>query len=137
MAARESLFATILRSYRVNPAWDLAVTKVFSNILTIQAQGIAARTRVWSDAVREVGDIQMQTWSNAQPANDRTAHAFSQNIRDVDTFVDPSSGDAFEFDDTHQYVWSNGLEEFIPTDDVTFDPAAHLGGNWTRYEIQR
>ncbi|MEZ5356356.1 MAG: hypothetical protein R2762_27290 [Bryobacteraceae bacterium] len=143
LARYDPIFATIMNSLRVNPAWKIAINRIGMQLAqrTIDAgrvaiQGIMARSQIMSRALSEAGDIQMRTWRNGQQSNDRMAESFSRYIRDVDLFQD-SKGGTMEFGAGTQFVWSNGGEEYIATDDSSYDPGASLPGPWNRYEVKR
>jgi hypothetical protein len=58
------------------------------------------------------------------------ARAFSQVIRGVQSYEDPS-GNRVELTAGNRRAWSNGLGEYIVSDDSFFEPGRSLQGNWT------
>ena len=86
---QKRLFATMVASVQVNPAWDAALNGLALNLAQIQIQSAAERSRIWSEAAAEVSRIRMAAWENQQASQDRIAAAWSQTMRGVETFVDP------------------------------------------------
>ena len=131
----QRLFATMIASAEVNPVWEAALNRVAMNLAQIQIRGAAERSRIWSDAMAEVGRTQMQAWENQQAVQDRVAEAWSQTIRGVETFVEPSSGATVELEAGFDNAWSNGAGEYLLSDQPGFDPnAVFTNHDWTRLE---
>ena len=81
---QERLFATMVTSVQVNPAWEAALNRLALNLAQIRIQGAAERSRIWSEATAEVGRIRMEAWENQQASQDRVAQAWSQTMRGVE-----------------------------------------------------
>jgi hypothetical protein len=128
----ERLFEAIYRSFRVDPAWDAAVAQVLGNIAALQRKGIGDRARIMREASREIGDIIQQTHAARQASQDRSFERRIQSLRGVETWVDPATQARVELSSGYRDAWSNGAGDYVLADVPDFDPAAVLGGSWTR-----
>ena len=70
-------------------------------------------------------------WSRRQDTMDRAADQCSQALRGVDSYVDPSSGRSTELPGGYGQAWTNGLGEYIVSDDPTYDPNLTTNASWT------
>ncbi|MBM4256931.1 MAG: hypothetical protein FJ147_13670 [Deltaproteobacteria bacterium] len=59
----------------------------------------------------------------------------SQANRGVDTYIDPSSNYPVDLPNDYQYAWSNGLGEYVLSNDANYNPNLGTNVNWT--ELQR
>ena len=132
---QERLFATMVTSVQVNPAWEAALNRLALNLAQIQIQSAAERSRIWSEATAEVGRIRMEAWENQQASQDRVAQAWSQTMRGVETFVEPGGTATVELQSGFDNAWSNGVGEYVLSDQPSFNPNTVLANqNWTRME---
>ena len=134
---QERLFATMVASVQVNPAWDAALNRLALNLAQIQIQSAAERSRIWSEAAAEVSRIRMEAWENQQASQDRIAHAWSQTMRGVETFAEPGEAVTVELQSGFDNAWSNGVGEYVLSDRPSFNPNTVFSNqNWTRMERQ-
>ena len=132
---QERLFATMVASVQVNPAWDAALNRLALNLAQIQIQSAAERSRIWSEAAAEVSRIRMEAWENQQASQDRIAQAWSQTMRGVETFVEPGGAATVELQSGFDNAWSNGVGEYVLSDRPSFNPNTVFSNqNWTRME---
>ena len=132
---QERLFATMVASVQVNPAWEAALNRLALNLAQIQIESAAERSRIWSEATAEVGRIRMEAWDNQQASQDRIAQAWSQTIRGVETFVEPGEAATVELQSGFDNAWSNGVGEYVLSDRPSFNPnTVFTNQNWTRME---
>jgi hypothetical protein len=132
---QERLFATMVASVQVNPAWDAALNRLALNLAQIQIQSAAERSRIWSEATAEVSRIRMEAWENQRASQDRIAQAWSQTMRGVETFVEPGEAATVELQSGFDNAWSNGVGEYVLSDRPSFNPnLVFTNQNWTRME---
>ncbi len=132
---QERLFATMVASVQVNPAWDAALNRLALNLAQIQIESAAERSRIWSEAAAEVSRIRMEAWENQQASQDRIAQAWSQTMRGVETFVEPGGAATVELQSGFDNAWSNGVGEYVLSDRPSFNPnTVFTNQNWTRME---
>ena len=129
------LFTTMIASYRPNVAYVNAVSQVMAGMGTTQVQGAADRSRIWSQANRDISDIIRQGYDRQQQSQGRIAESWSQTTRGVETFVDPSTNERVELAGGYTQVWSNGNGEYVLSNSPNFVPNRVLEGNWR--EMQR
>jgi hypothetical protein len=58
-------------------------------------------------------------------------------VREVQTFRDPTTGATFELSNHFDHAWLNGSNEYVTSDDPSFNPNGTLGGSWTALEVVR
>jgi hypothetical protein len=85
-------------------------------------------------SAEDIRRIQNETYQNRQHSQDVQNQRFSQHIRDVETFRDPNSGTSVELSNQYGHAWSNGAGEYILSDSPSFNPNAHVNGNWTQMQ---
>jgi hypothetical protein len=129
------LFATMIASYRPNVAYVSAVSQVMANMGNTQIQGAVDRSRIWSQASRDISDIIRQGYDRQQESQDRIAESWSQANRGLETYVDPSTHQRVQLTSGYSQVWSNGNGEYVLSNSANFEPNGVLDGNWR--EMQR
>jgi hypothetical protein len=72
--------------------------------------------------------------ANAQRVSDIGFHAFSQNLRDVQTYRDPLTGRTFELSNQYGHAWLNGANQYVMSDDPNFNPNSALPGSWNELQ---
>jgi hypothetical protein len=72
--------------------------------------------------------------SNAQRVSDIGFHANDQNLRDVQTYRDPSTGRTFELSNQYGHAWLNGANQYVMSDDPNFNPNSALPGSWNELQ---
>ncbi len=134
LESKAKLFASIVASFRLDPAWQGAVERVITNIGNAQIRGAAERSRIWSEASREISDIQRQGYEERQAVQDRLAERWSETIRGVDTYTDPRTQERVELSGGYDNAWVNNRGEYILSDSPGFNPSVELEEDWTRLE---
>jgi hypothetical protein len=131
------LVATILASTRPNPQYQAAVSQFLSNMNAIAQKGAMDRARIWQEAGRQISATISQAYQNQQAVQDRAAQQFSQAIRGVETYVNPSNGTRVELSGGYDNAWVNGREEYLLSDSPAFNPGVVLQENWTELKKVR
>lgn len=131
----ERLLGNILSSARVNPEWQQAVTRVFQNIAQVEQRETAKRAAIWRQTQQEIGESQRRTWEESQNSQDRINQGWSQVLRGVETWKDPTGG-SLELSAGYKEAWSKGDGTYILSNDPLFDPNVALRENWRRMEKQ-
>ncbi len=72
--------------------------------------------------------------ANAQRVSDIGFHANDQNLRDVQTYRDPSTGQTFELSNQYNHAWLNGSNQYVMSDDPNFNPNSQLSGSWNELQ---
>jgi len=58
----------------------------------------------------------------------------SQLIRQVQTYRNPDTGATFELSNQYNHAWLNGNNEYIMSDNPSFNPNSSLNGSWTELQ---
>ena len=72
--------------------------------------------------------------ANAQRVSDQGFRATDQNLRDVQTYRDPTTGRKFELSNQYGHAWLNGSGQYVMSDDPNFNPNAQLSGSWNQLQ---
>ena len=134
LESKSTLFAAIVQSLQPRPVWVNAVQQVIMNMKNIQSKGAADRAAIWRKAQQEISDIHNQAYQQQQAVNDRLAAQYSQTIRGVETYVDPSTKEKIELTSGYEQYWSNGRGEYILSNDANFNPSVALKEDWRLME---
>jgi hypothetical protein len=134
LQSREKFFTMVLSTVQVDPVWQGRVGQVIANMQATDAQGARDRSAIISRSNREISDIINRTYENRQRAQDASAEQFSQYIRGVETYRNPSTGETVDLSNQYGHAWVNGSNEYILSDSPGFNPNVVLRGNWTALE---
>ncbi len=139
----ERLFATIIASFKINPAYEMAVrntiiqvsqTKVAGQMEQIRAARARSRRlfRDWNASI----DRRDKEWKQRMAASDKVNRQFTEAIRGTQTFHDPFDSDkSWELTNDYKYVWKTPTDEFIMTNDINFNPNEALNNdNWEKMQ---
>jgi hypothetical protein len=127
----KKLIATIVASERTNAQWQAAVVQFLVNMGNIQLKGVMDRQRIWHDAQQQISATITATYQHQQAVQDRAAEQFSQTIRGVQTYVNPSTGTAVELTGGYNNAWVNNRGEYLLSDSPGFNPAVVFHEDWT------
>ncbi len=126
------LAATIVASMRPNPVYQAAVSNFLAGMNKTANDGAMARARIWREAGQQMSATISQSYQNQQAVQDRSAAQFSQTIRGVETFVNPSSGERVELSGGYDNAWVNRRGEYLLSDSPGFNAPVVLQEDWTQ-----
>lgn len=127
----ELIYSTAMRSMRQNPAWLKAIGQFQRNIARINQQGAEQRRQILAKMYEDIRTSSQESWEHRQESIDHVASEFSECIREVETYHDPQTGFDVELPNAYDYAFSNGLGDYVITNDPTYNPAHFPGaGNW-------
>ena len=129
------LYGSMIASFQSNPRWVIAVRMVLGAIGQATTDEAVKRSQIWQEVSRYTGEIITSQYRAQQEIQDRLASSYSQSVRGLETYVDPSTGGRVELTGGYSQAWSNGRGEYILSDDPNFNPAVQLHEQWT--ELQR
>ncbi len=138
----KKLLDTILSSYRSNPAYTQALSRVKRNINRIAMKGAMDRAKIQQQLSRELSAIQDQSIANwkQRMARDDVQHSkYIRSIRGTESYTDPQNdGVTWDLSAGYKNVWKTANDEFILTNDVNFNPNVDAGGagNWMKLKKQ-
>jgi Cysteine rich repeat len=121
--ANDKLFKVMITSVQPTPQYA-----AFTN------EWLAKYYQVHADVENAATQTYLHMSANAQRVSDQGFRANEQNIRDVQTFRDPSTGRTFELSNQYGHAWLNGANEYVLSDDPNFNPNSQLTGNWSELQ---
>jgi len=131
------LLQAMSASVRVNRSW-------FAHYLQVQEAWVQNRmnairragelSRYLARTSDEMSDMQMQAWENRQASQDRSAQAFSEYIRGVETYHDPYGDRDVQLPSGYNDVWVSRGGEYILANDPNFNPNVSATGTWQRVD---
>jgi hypothetical protein len=135
--AKDKFFMMVLSTVKVDPQWQARVNQVLGNISAAETKGAADRSKIIAQNGRDISNIINQTYENSSKSHDRAMEGWSQYMRGVETFRNPSTGEMVELDNKYGNAWAGANGQYILSDQVGFDPNTLNMGNWTRMEQVR
>jgi hypothetical protein len=130
------MFMAIVRSYRMSAQWYtrymmLSQYMVQNQVFQLHVSQIK---QVLAQMGGFMGDMMMDAFNQQQQTLDQLSDQFSQAVRGVDAYHDPTDGTDIELPGGYVHAWSNGGGEYILTNDANFDPGAGSNVSWTAME---
>jgi hypothetical protein len=132
--ANDKLFKVVLSSIQPTPEYSAYSNKWIANYYQIQANKEAAMDKIQADLDSFITQTYMHMSANAQRVSDQGFRATDQNLRDVQTFRDPTTGRKVELSNQYGQAWLNGANEYVMSDDPNFNPNAQLSGSWNQLQ---
>ena len=133
--ASDKLFKVMISSLRPEAKWQ-----AYSNHWIAWRYQVEAKKNAQIDAIiaafqNHVAQTLNEVTANAQQGSMNSAFAFDQNIRGVQTFRDPTTGNTMELSNMYDHAWLNGTNEYIMSDDPNFNPNGQLNGSWNQLQV--
>ena len=126
----------IRTSMKAGQEWSARMAQHNAKIADINAKGAADRARITRQTNQEIFEMQQDSWRKQNEASDRGNREFSEYIRDVETYNDPSGG-TVELDSTHEHAWQLDDGTYVTTDDPSFNPYETYGQGGQELEVTR
>jgi hypothetical protein len=126
-------FQTMIYSTKVNPQWFAKVANVKELMAQQAGRNIKAIGKIGEMAARAGSEMradQMRAWEQRQQVQDRIARNFSDYIRGVDRYNDPSSGKQVELPSGYGRAFTNNLGEYVVTESPSYNPNVGSNQNW-------
>jgi len=136
-----------VKSFQINPQWLAAcqaesrrimqqrqmMARAMAQMAASQRQALQQLGNV-SQSISDAGDSIMDGYFERSAAYDRMGDMASEAIRGVDSYVDPTSDFNPELPGGYDHAWTNGLGEYIVSNDHFFDPNQDSTMNWQQME---
>ena len=135
--SNSKIFQTMIFSFKLNPKWFAKVVNTKEKMVQMIIQGIKTIGKIGkmiASSSSELRDDQLADWERRQEANDRVIRNFSDNIRGVERYNDPFSGNEVELPSGYGNAWANNLGEYIITESPSFNPNVGSNLNWQQIE---
>jgi hypothetical protein len=132
--ANDKLFKVVMSSIQPTPEYSAYTNKWIANYYQIQANKEAAMDKIQAGLDSFITQTYMHMSANAQRVSDQGFRAADQNLRDVQTFRDPTTGRKMELSNQYGHAWLNGANEYVMSDDPNFNPNTQLSGSWNQLQ---
>ena len=132
--ANDKLFKVVMSSIQPTPQYSAYTNKWIANYYQIQANKEAAMDKIQANLDSFITQTYMHMSANAQRVSDQGFRATDQNLRDVQTFRDPTTGRKVELSNQYGHAWLNGANEYVLSDDPNFNPNGQLSGSWNQLQ---
>jgi hypothetical protein len=130
----DKLFRVVMSSIQPTRRYTAYTNKWIANFYQIQTAKEVKMDSVQADLDGFITQTYQQMSANAQRVSDIGFHANEQNLRDVRTYRDPSTGQTMELSNQYDHAWLNGANQYIMSDDPNFNPNSALPGHWDQLQ---
>lgn len=132
--SNDKLFKVIVSSLHPERQWVTYSNRQLMTLYTAEAQKEQIMDKLHAALVQaEIATIQGVTANMMAGANASFMQA-DQNIRQVQTFRDPTTGHTMELSNLYDHAWLNGSNEYVMSDNPNFNPNASLSGSWNQLQ---
>ena len=135
--AKMPLMMTIANSVRPTPQWQKMKNDHIAKMSQIDAKGAADRSRIIAESNREISRIINDGYKERMATMDETHRKVINSIRGVDDYALPGGDTRVQLPNTYNYVYSNGNDEYILTNNSLYNPNVDSNINnrtWTALE---
>jgi hypothetical protein len=134
LSANEKLYQAVLSTVRIDPEWQGRVSQVQANIQAAQLKGARDRSRIISQSAEDTRKTIREGYESRQRSHDRTSAQFSDALRGVQNYRNPTTGEVVQLDNQYGHAWASGNGEYVLSDSPGFNPNSDLRGNWTELQ---
>jgi len=132
--ANDKLFKVMVSSLRPQPQWVAYANQQLTMLYQAEAQKEATIDKIHAQLLQnEIATIQGVT-DNMMRGASVSAMQADQNIRNVQTYRDPTTGNRMELSNLYDHAWLNGSNEYVMSDDPNFNPNGNLSGSWNQLQ---
>ena len=131
----DKLFKVMVSSIHPQPQWVAYSNKQLTMLYQAEAQKEATIDQIHAALMRQaIATIQGVT-ANMMAGSNASAMRADQNIRQVQTFRDPTTGRTMELSSLYDHAWLNGSNQYVMSDDPNFNPNGNLSGSWNQLQV--
>jgi hypothetical protein len=138
--AQEKFFQLLMASVHVDPQWQARVQQVIANLQAQDSKGAMDRSAIATKAGQDMSKIIHDTYQNATTSREHAMEGWSQYMRGVQPFRNPTTGETVELSNQYGHAWAGPNSTYLVTDSALFNPNSDpaFKGNWTQLEpVQR
>lgn len=135
--ANDKLFKLIASSIRPVPEWETWSNGVIASLYQKKAEEEAKQSAIIAAFQHHVADVVNGVVANRERGANNAAFGADQLIRGVQSFRDPSSGKTIELSNQYDHAWLNGSNQYVMSDDPSFNPNGQLNGDWSSLQLVR
>jgi hypothetical protein len=137
LPANEKMFRAVLSTARIDPTWQARVTQVQLNMAASNIQGASDRSRIIAQSAEDQRKAIKEGYENRQKSLDRSAERFSDAMRGLQTYRNPTTGEDVKLDNSYAHAWASGNGEYVLSSAPGFNPGQVLQGSWTELQPVR
>ena len=134
LPSHEKLFRTILSTVRVDPTWQARLSQVQANMAAANVQSARDRSRIIAQSAEDQRRAIKEGYENRQRSLDRSAERWSDAMRGLQTYRNPTTGEMVKLDNAYDHAWASGNGEYVVSSAPGFNPGQVLQGHWTELE---
>ena len=131
---QDRLFKLIASTIRVEPKWQAAVGQFIAQATQADQQRKATNKKMRDAFFMHAAEVTNGVTANMMAGAQASAVGQSQLIRQVQTYRNPDTGATFELSNQYNHAWLNGNNEYIMSDNPSFNPNSSLNGSWTELQ---
>jgi hypothetical protein len=135
--SNDRLFKLMASTIHPEPEWQKWSNGIIAGLYQKKQEELAKQAAIIAAFRQHVADTINDVTANSMAGANHAAYGESQIIRSVQTFRDPSTGSTFELSNQFDHAWLNGTNQYVMSDDPTFNPNGNLTGNWTELQVVR
>ena len=135
--SNDRLFKLMLSTIHPEPDWEKMSNGVIATLYQKKQQELAKQAAMIAQFQQHVADTINGVVARREAGADHAVYTEGQIIRGVQTFRDPTTGATFELSNQFDHAWLNGSNQYVMSDDPTFNPNGNLSGNWTQLQVVR
>lgn len=135
--ANDKLFKLIISTIHPELQWQKQSNAMISTLYQKQQEEWAKQSQMIAQFQRHVAETINGVVANSMAGANHAAFTEDQTIRGVQTYRDPSTGATYELSNQFDHAWLNGLNQYVMSDDPSFNPNGQLSGNWTELQVVR
>lgn len=133
LSAHQKLYDTVLSTVRINPTWQGRVLQVQANMSAANVQGARDRSKIIAQSAEETRKSIQGGYEHRQAALDRSAERWSDAMRGVQNFRNPTTGENVKLSNEYAHAWVSGNGEYVMSDSAG-NPGQVLQGHWTELQ---
>jgi hypothetical protein len=140
LEGNSKIFQTIVYSFKKNPIWFSKYNQVVEYLIKSQIQQIhntGQLSRIISQTSNEISDMMMDSYNKREAVNDKISENFSNYIRGVEVYNDPSDNKTVELPSGYNNAWINKNGEYIVTDNPNYNPNVETNQSWEQLEKKK
>jgi hypothetical protein len=131
----DKLFKLIASTIHPEPQWNQMVHSMIGQLYQTQQQERAKQSQMMIAFTQHVADVTNGVTANSMRGSNQAVAGESQIIRSVQTFRNPATGATFELSNLYDHAWLNGTNQYVMSDDPSFNPNRDLDGSWTSLQL--
>ena len=137
LESNDRLFKLIVSTIHPEPEWEKWSNGVIASLYRKKQEELAKQSAIIAQFRLHVAQTIDGVVANREAGANHAVYGEGQIIRGVQTFRDPSTGARYELSNLYDHAWLNGSNQYVMSDDPTFNPNGNLRGNWTELQVVR